>query len=432
MSLRTQLILLLSTLFIVVLINTFIVFILDREGRLKFDVLNRTHEIIDQSERLYNHIINAETGQRGYLLTENLNYLDPYYRGLEKTKEQFLILNKLTLNDKKQQQNLAQLDALIEKKFAELNLTINLIKQNTPDAAEEAKSIVYTNEGKALIEQIEALIKQFQNVERTRLAERNADFQNNRLLITQVVSVQIPLFIFLSIFCAFYINNKLFKPLKRLLKNTEKLEKGEIPDRIEKCDTNEIGYLLRRFHRMSNIIYRRTNKLSFLVSHDHLTGVLNRTELDRQLKFAISASSKNNKMAVIFIDINQFKQLNDQYGHVIGDKVLVEAAKRITGAVRADDDVYRYGGDEFIIVAHHLRKLSYIDAMIKHLLDKFNSPFEVEQHNLKVTLSIGIAVSPDHTTDHTQLLKFADQAMYEAKQSQLHTYKIFQGIEGDN
>ena len=425
MSLRAQFILLLSSIFLVVVANTFIIYVLDKQGQAKLEAVIHTHDVLDESEKLYNQITNAETGQRGYLLTQDLNYLEPYYTALEQVKQHFLTINKLTLNNPEQQDTLTEIDELIDKKLAELALTVTLVMQGTPYALEEAKAIVLTNEGKKYMDQIREHILLFQNTELAKLEQQNADYQKNRLFITHFVTLQIPLMLILLVFCAFYINAKLFKPLKLLIQNTDQLEKGEKPKTLTISSHDEIGYVLKRFARMSDIVYERTSKLNFQASHDHLTGVLNRTELKPALKQAITTCSEDNKLAVIFIDINKFKQLNDEYDHLIGDQVLIETAKRITSSVRADDDVYRYGGDEFVIITHNIAKYRHINAMITHLLARFDNPFVFEQLTLNISLSIGVALAPDHSLDHQELLRLADQAMYHAKHELKNSYHIY-------
>ncbi|MEJ6494454.1 diguanylate cyclase domain-containing protein [Pseudoalteromonas lipolytica] len=424
MSLRIKFIFLLSTIFLVVVANTFIIYVLDKQGQAKLEAVIHTHDVLDESEKLYNQITNAETGQRGYLLTQNLNYLEPYYAALEQVKQHFLAINRLTLSNPEQQNTLAVIDELVDKKLAELALTVTLVMQNTPYAIEEAKAIVLTNEGKQYMDQIRKHILLFQNIERAKLEQQNADYQRNRLFITRFVTLQIPLIVTLLVFCAFYINSRLFKPLKLLIQNTEQLEKGERPKMLTINYNDEIGFVLKRFARMSDIVYKRTSKLNFQASHDHLTGVLNRTELKPALKQAISTCSKDSKLAVIFIDINKFKKLNDEYGHLIGDQILIETAKRITSSVRADDDVYRYGGDEFVIITHNIAKHRYVNAMITHLLARFDNPFVLEQLTLNISLSIGVALAPDHSLNHQHLLKLADQAMYQAKHESKNSYHI--------
>ena len=424
MSLRIKIIFLLSTIFLVVVANTFIIYVLDKQGQAKLEAVIHTHDVLDESEKLYNQITNAETGQRGYLLTQDLNYLEPYYAALEQVKQHFLAINRLTLSNPEQQNTLAVIDELVDKKLAELALTVTLVMQNTPYAIEEAKAIVLTNEGKQYMDQIRKHILLFQNIERAKLEQQNADYQRNRLFITRFVTLQIPLIVTLLVFCAFYINSRLFKPLKLLIQNTEQLEKGERPKMLTINYNDEIGFVLKRFARMSDIVYKRTSKLNFQASHDHLTGVLNRTELKPALKQAISTCSKDSKLAVIFIDINKFKKLNDEYGHLIGDQILIETAKRITSSVRADDDVYRYGGDEFVIITHNIAKYRYVNAMITHLLARFDNPFVLEQLTLNISLSIGVALAPDHSLNHQHLLKLADQAMYQAKHESKNSYHI--------
>ena len=200
-----------------------------------------THNVLDESEKLYNQITSAETGQRGYLLTQNLNYLEPYYTALEQVKQHFLAINKLTLNNPEQQNTLALIDELINKKLAELELTVTLVMQGTPYTLEEAKAIVLTDEGKQYMDQIRKHILLFQNTERATLEQQNADYQKNRVFITRFVTLQIPLMLILLVFCAFYINAKLFKPLKLLIQNTDQLEKGEKPKTLTISSHDEIG-----------------------------------------------------------------------------------------------------------------------------------------------------------------------------------------------
>jgi len=203
MSLRAKFILLLSSIFLVVVANTFIIYVLDKQGQAKLEAVIHTHDVLDESEKLYNQITNAETGQRGYLLTQDLNYLEPYYTALEQVKQHFLTINKLTLNNPEQQETLTQIDELVDKKLAELALTVTLVMQGTPYALEEAKAIVLTNEGKQYMDQIREHILLFQNTELAKLEQQNADYQKNRLFITRFVTLQIPLMLILLVFALF-------------------------------------------------------------------------------------------------------------------------------------------------------------------------------------------------------------------------------------
>lgn len=424
MSLRTQFLALLILLLLLVTTNTVLVMLLDKEGRQKHEAVDHTHEIIDESEKLFTQIVHAETGQRGYLLTQNTSYLTPYYDGIKKAKTHFLTLTKITIHQREQQEKLSQLDVLINKKFDELDLTINLVMQNSPSAIQAAMEVVQSNEGKEYMEQIRKLISEFQNIQREKLDIEMSDFQQHSLLLTYLISIQIPLLILLCVFSAVFINKKLFIPLKQLLHITEQLEKGDKPNVSIVYRHDEIGHLLKRFQRMSNIIHKRTKRLNFQAKHDHLTGALNRSDLEPHLRQAINTCSVDNKLALIFIDINKFKQLNDNYGHSIGDKVLIETAKRISSTFRADDAIYRYGGDEFIIIVENISKIEYIEPMLNHLLKSFEVCFEIEQHTFDIDLSIGVALAPDHSDDWKTLINLADKAMYSAKLSHNASYCI--------
>ncbi len=159
-------------------------FYLDQEGRSKLDAVTRTHLIIDESELLYNDVISAETGQRGYLLTHDASYLAPYYSGIKESQFRLSELNSLTVDNKKQQQQLSDIRLLVEQKFAELALTIELAQQNTDASIKKAMSVVRSDQGKIIMDQLSEKISTFQDDERQRLDIERKEFRHNRKVIT--------------------------------------------------------------------------------------------------------------------------------------------------------------------------------------------------------------------------------------------------------
>lgn len=159
---------------------------------------------------------------------------------------------------------------------------------------------------------------------------------------------------------------------------------------------------------------------------DALTGLPNRfLSLDRLSKLIINAQRNNKKVGVFFLDLDDFKKINDTLGHDVGDEVLSEAAKRLQGSIRHDDTVGRLGGDEFIVLVNELDDFKDSSYIAKKLLDSFQEPFIHQDRELRLSASIGISIYPDDGKNATELLKNADSAMYHSKREGRKTFSYF-------
>jgi len=166
-------------------------------------------------------------------------------------------------------------------------------------------------------------------------------------------------------------------------------------------------------------------RIQFLAHFDQLTGLPNRTLLHDHFRYALSlAQHSSNNLAIMLVDLDHFKYINDTLGHSIGDQMLIELAKRIKSVLRDEDTVSRSGGDEFVIV---LPTASANNAanLADRLLEIISVPFVVEQHELITTASIGIAIYPNDGHDIEMLYKNADNAMYKAKQAGRNGFRFF-------
>ena len=160
--------------------------------------------------------------------------------------------------------------------------------------------------------------------------------------------------------------------------------------------------------------------------YDTLTNLANRSlVLDRLAQFINKAKRTDEKIAVLFLDLDDFKKVNDSLGHESGDKLLVQAAKRLTNTVRSVDMVARLGGDEFIILLAGLKCTSDAQVITGHLLDQFRYAFNIDERELILTASIGLAIYPMDGYTASTLLKNADSAMYHAKKQGRNTYCYF-------
>jgi len=150
-------------------------------------------------------------------------------------------------------------------------------------------------------------------------------------------------------------------------------------------------------------------------THDSLTGLVNRAHFEEILqRVSARAERGGHHFGVAFIDLNDFKQVNDRHGHHVGDHLLQEVASRISAVVRAGDCAARFGGDEFVILVDDSREYSAY-RLAERLREVFAAPFAADNLSLPITASIGVAFYPEHGRQGINLLRAADKAMYTAK-----------------
>ncbi|MGA9597720.1 MAG: EAL domain-containing protein [Acidimicrobiia bacterium] len=167
-------------------------------------------------------------------------------------------------------------------------------------------------------------------------------------------------------------------------------------------------------------------KLSYLARYDPLTGLINRFLFGDRLESAIARARRDETLvALMFLDLDDFKAVNDHYGHGTGDALLKQVAKRIVGSVRETDSVGRIGGDEFTVILESGNRLEDAGQVATKILDAVSEPYVIGTRELRVTASIGIAMYPLDGEDSQALLRDADIAMYSAKAAGANTYQYF-------
>jgi diguanylate cyclase (GGDEF)-like protein/PAS domain S-box-containing protein len=171
---------------------------------------------------------------------------------------------------------------------------------------------------------------------------------------------------------------------------------------------------------------RSREQLRFLAQHDALTGLPNRSLFRQRLEEAIPRTiRRGGEAALLFLDLDRFKIVNDTLGHPIGDLLLKQVTARLTRGVRACDTVARLGGDEFVVISEDVQEPNDAAILARRLLDLFTTPFEAEGRELFLSLSIGIAIYPLDAADADTLLRHADIAMYRAKAAGRSSFKFF-------
>ena len=159
-------------------------------------------------------------------------------------------------------------------------------------------------------------------------------------------------------------------------------------------------------------------RLIHAAGHDALTGLANRGLLQDRLSRIIARVRRNpSRFAILFLDLDKFKEINDLYGHSIGDQMLREVAKRLGGCIRESDTVARFGGDEFVLLLSKIVKANDAQNVAVKVRQVLNKPFNLEDCSLLIAPSIGIAVYPDNGESAEALLHFADSAMYQSKRT---------------
>ena len=166
--------------------------------------------------------------------------------------------------------------------------------------------------------------------------------------------------------------------------------------------------------------------ISHLAAHDSLTDLPNRMLLTDRLSQAIASARRHgHQLAVVFLDLDRFKEVNDSLGHGIGDRLLQSVAGRLVASVRSSDTVSRYGGDEFVLLLSRLERADDAAATARKVITALGTPFEVTGVQLHVSVSIGVSIYPDDGTDAETLIKNADTAMYCAKERGCNRYQFF-------
>ncbi|BCB26836.1 hypothetical protein SKTS_17220 [Sulfurimicrobium lacus] len=170
-------------------------------------------------------------------------------------------------------------------------------------------------------------------------------------------------------------------------------------------------------------------QIDFLAHHDALTRLPNRILFHDRLSHGLDrAQRENSPLALLYLDLDRFKTVNDTLGHPVGDELLQEVARRMAGALRAGDTLARLGGDEFVLLLEDDANAQQAAVVARKILDLFAVPISVAEHKLNVTASIGISLYPGDGEDPDTLLRHADRAMYEAKSRGRNTYQFFEPV----
>ncbi|EAQ67330.1 sensory box protein [Marinomonas sp. MED121] len=195
------------------------------------------------------------------------------------------------------------------------------------------------------------------------------------------------------------------------------------------CVSTLAFYLLKINRRLDLALLESQNAKNIIwqeANLDSLTNLPNRRNFKNELKSSLD-KAKHDKLtvALLYLDLDDFKAINDFYGHDVGDKLLIEAANRLVKTVNKTFGIFRLGGDEFTIIAENLTSYKEIETLSQTILESLSAPYSINKESLYISASIGISLYPEHTSKSDTLLRYADEAMYSSKALGRNQYQIF-------
>lgn len=184
---------------------------------------------------------------------------------------------------------------------------------------------------------------------------------------------------------------------------------------------------IKIYGSLSDITKRKQSEMEihFMSYYDDVTGMPNRRYFMSELQSAINRCSENSKLALVFIDLDNFKIINDTYGHYIGDLVLRSVCEKLYSILEKENILARFGGDEFIIIIENIKDLYKVNLILDNVINEFKKPLKIDNKDIYCTFSVGVSVYPDNSTSVNSLLKYADIAMYKAKDNGKNRYEFF-------
>ncbi len=263
------------------------------------------------------------------------------------------------------------------------------------------------------------------------------------IIVITLVSIAFTLLVLL-----FLLRYSMIRPLQALKLASKNIASGELNTSVSNFGCDELSDLSHSFNHMAKTLVESDEKIRYIAYHDSLTRLPNRRMFQYLLNNAIAASDRNqDKLALIFLDVDNFKMVNDSLGHDIGDMLLQQFAGRIGECLRDEDAVLvpddvnspsenplthdlvaRLGGDEFTVLLPHLKHATDASFVAQRIIQSMTKPFFVNDHHFKITTSIGITVYPDNGKKSDELIKFADIAMYHAKSLGKNNFQFYSNV----
>lgn len=262
---------------------------------------------------------------------------------------------------------------------------------------------------------------------------------HNSLSLGQIIISVSLIAVIVAVFFAFItLRRIILNPLNLLTSAAISIGQGKHTPEIDIQREDEIGELAKTFVEMSSNLNQMHREVNYTANHDGLTGLPNRTMFQAYLKKIVTiAEQKSQKVALLFIDLDDFKSVNDSLGHHIGDLLLQSIASRLSKTIRdqsnndtstypkASDLVARLAGDEFVILLNDVEGPWEASAVSDRVINILKTPFDIEQKQIFVSCSIGISIYPEDASNYNDLIQYSDIAMYHAKEQGKNHYQFY-------
>jgi diguanylate cyclase (GGDEF)-like protein len=210
----------------------------------------------------------------------------------------------------------------------------------------------------------------------------------------------------------------LLRPIEHISEQLQREGRGETAMIRHWAPVSETHELIKSFREMREQVKARERRLDYMASHDALTGLPNRVLFHRRLNDALRTElPRGHEVAVLFMDLDRFKNINDTHGHLVGDKLLAEVATRLRSVFRSDDLVARLSGDEFAVLLQGFGHATELTVLAQKVIDALAQPFEIEDLSFHCSASLGVSIAPQDGQTADQLIQHSDTAMYHAKQA---------------
>lgn len=284
----------------------------------------------------------------------------------------------------------------------------------------------------------------FLNISLRQMSKNNLDYElqvgfdesalndEYQIVKSRLIFLMVFYFVLMMVFMA-VITHYIHKPLKILSMKSRLIAKGEVTSHLNVTSKiSDIKLLADDLEKMRKSLLVMADSMQVQATHDELTSLPNRYLYRDRLDKAISLSQRSGKsFAVLLLDLNRFKEINDALGHGVGDKVLQKLAQRMLDGIRGTDTIARIGGDEFSVILIDVEQVQ-AEILARKLIELIEPLIEVEGHNLKVGASVGVAVYPQCGHNAELLMQHADVAMYYAKHNNLGVASYHPDMDSDN
>jgi diguanylate cyclase (GGDEF)-like protein len=291
---------------------------------------------------------------------------------------------------------------------------------------------------------IQAMSENITKLQRLEL-KHSADMQAGILVIIIVVLMVGSVILLLITISTLKVFNQSLHPLTA---GIMRLSQGDLHSKIEIQANNELTTVAQQFNSMTNRLMEttikkdslqqeverqtkqlqiQTEKLKYVAEHDDLTGLYSRSAFERQIDTALARCQRTNThAAMLFIDLDKFKEINDTLGHDVGDSVLVTIANRLQNAVRSSDICGRLGGDEFVVWLEPICDMLEVSVVIEKIIQHLSPMINCQETKVQLSISIGVALRPNDDISRQKLIKIADENMYLAKKIEGNSYQFSQ------